>query len=247
MAGADRMYRDLADLYDALYGAKDYSAEARRLQRIIKSATGRNAGTLLDVACGTGRHLEALVRSFRATGVDRNGAMLAIARKRLRGHSVRLVQQDMRSLDLGIQFDAVTCLFGSIAYVRTIPALRRTVHRLAGHMKPDGVLIIEGFLDRENFRPGTIRLNVAETDDLKLARLGITKLRSQSRGRIEFHTLVGRHGEIRYEADYHDVGIFSRSEIADAMRAAGLRTQTLVAPGERGKGTLFVGRPKSST
>ena len=46
--------------------------------------------------------------------------MLAVARERL-GQTVRLVQGDVRTLDLGAQFDAVTLMFAVLGY-QTTPA-----------------------------------------------------------------------------------------------------------------------------
>lgn len=54
-------YESWADVYDAIYSFKDYSAEAAR----ILALPGRN---LLDVGCGTGLHLQHLVSRFDCAG-----------------------------------------------------------------------------------------------------------------------------------------------------------------------------------
>jgi ubiquinone/menaquinone biosynthesis C-methylase UbiE len=43
------------------------------------------AGSLLDVACGTGKHLEQLMRWYQVEGLDLDDGLLAIARERLPG------------------------------------------------------------------------------------------------------------------------------------------------------------------
>ena len=53
-----------------------------------------SARTLLDVACGTGKHLEVLQHEFEVEGLDLDGDLLAIARERL-GPAVPLYQGDM--------------------------------------------------------------------------------------------------------------------------------------------------------
>lgn len=136
-----------ADVYDAVYrgGGKDYAAEAARVAAVIRS---RNPGarTLLDVACGTGGHLEHLAREFAVTGLEISPAMAAAARRRVPGVVVH--EGDMRDLDLRTsgrrrRFDAVTCLFSAIGHVVTLDGLRRAVTAMAAHLAPRGVLVVE--------------------------------------------------------------------------------------------------------
>jgi ubiquinone/menaquinone biosynthesis C-methylase UbiE len=50
------VYTRSAPYYDALYAFKDYEGTARRLQQLL-GERHPGARTLLDVACGTARHL----------------------------------------------------------------------------------------------------------------------------------------------------------------------------------------------
>ena len=64
------MYAQSIRYYDQIYAGKDYSVEAAYLREVI-AAHQRSAGRrLLDVACGTGRHLEHLKTHFAAEGLD---------------------------------------------------------------------------------------------------------------------------------------------------------------------------------
>src|SRR5215470_16091326 len=107
----------LPRIYDLLYtgtGIKDYPAESEELHGLIQEASP-GASTLLDVACGTGAHLEVLRRWYAVEGADISTEMLEVARTRLK--DVPLHVADMRTLDLGKTFDAVTCLFSAIGHV----------------------------------------------------------------------------------------------------------------------------------
>ena len=110
------MFSRSAHLYDAVYAFKDYAAEVERLRQVI-DARVPSARTLLDVACGTGMHLAELRRWYEVEGLDLDPQLLAFARERL--PDVPLHEGDMTAFDLGREFDVVTCLFSSIAYVRT--------------------------------------------------------------------------------------------------------------------------------
>ena len=131
------MFDRSAHVYDLLYPFKDYGAEARDLVELI-GARNPSATSLLDVACGTGRHLELLRASFPdVAGVDLDEGLLAIAQERL--PDVPLTRADMRTVDLGRTFDAVTCLFSSVGYLRDADELERAVGRMAAHLAPGGV------------------------------------------------------------------------------------------------------------
>ena len=66
------MFTMTARYYDPLYSFKDYGSEAARLSAIIRRARP-GARRLLDVACGTGRHIECLRGRFDVEGVYNPG------------------------------------------------------------------------------------------------------------------------------------------------------------------------------
>ena len=72
-----------AAFYDALYSWKDYPAEAARLRELIARHT--DGTRLLDVACGTGKHLEQLQRWYEVEGLDLDPGLLDLARQRCPG------------------------------------------------------------------------------------------------------------------------------------------------------------------
>src|SRR5215472_13474172 len=150
------MFTESADLYDLVYSFKNYAEEVVRLRGMV----GREGGTLLDVACGTGRHLALLAEHYRVEGVDLDPAMVELARAR----GLTAAVGDLLTLDLGRRFDVVTCLFSSIGYV---PDLARAVGRLAAHVAPGGVVVVEPWLAPEDIRPARVGLVTAEADDVK--------------------------------------------------------------------------------
>src|SRR5258708_8894558 len=89
---------------------KDYRAEADEVAALVRSSAPR-ARSLLDVACGNGRHLARLAKRFRSVeGVELSPAMVAEAR---RLHpKLEIHRGDMRDFQLGRSFDAVPSFFG---------------------------------------------------------------------------------------------------------------------------------------
>ena len=64
------MYGEMAQYYDRIYAFKDYAAESQALIAWIDCHKRSSGSRLLDVACGTGMHLEHLAETFRAEGLD---------------------------------------------------------------------------------------------------------------------------------------------------------------------------------
>lgn len=116
----------------------------------LEGMAARCGSPLLELACGTGRALLPLARrGFQITGVDVSPAMLAIARGRLREAGldgrVRLVQQDMRALDLGGRFNLAFALVNSFSHMLTLDDQLAALAAVRRHLEPGGVLILDLF------------------------------------------------------------------------------------------------------
>jgi SAM-dependent methyltransferase len=232
------MYAKSAEIYDAIYEAigKDYAEEAERLHQLIQEHKRSSGNALLDVACGTGGHLEHLKRWYDVEGLDISPEMLKVARRQLQ--DVPLYQGDLLDFKLERTFDAITCLFGSIGYVKTRKNLHRAIANMVRHLKPGGMLIVEPWIKPEDFRPNYLHANFIDRPDLKAARISLSK----REGRIfigEFHYLVGTPEGIEYFTERHELGMFTHEEYLESFRTAGLDV-TCDPEGLIGRG-LYIG------
>jgi SAM-dependent methyltransferase len=216
-----------AAIYDAIYSFKDYAREAQRVHETIQQhiQSRRDADqTLLDVACGTGHHLRYLQHHYTAQGLDREPGLLAVARARCPG--IPFVQGDMIDFDLGVQFDAITCLFSSIGYVKTVERLRSAIANMARHLEPGGVLVIEPWFALADWHPHTPHANVVDEPDRKIARLTTSELfGSDDDGwfsRNDMHYLVATADGVEHFVERHELGLFTSDQYQDAFRAAAL-------------------------
>jgi SAM-dependent methyltransferase len=215
------MFTRSADLYDAVYSFKNYEQEAERVHELIEERRP-GARTLLDVACGTGKHLEQLERWYDVTGVDLDPNLLAVARERL--PDVPLHQADMRSFDLGRRFDAVTCLFSSVGYTGDEYGLRAAIAAMAGHLEPGGVLVVEPWLGPDDWIDGRPHVVVVDEPELKIARMNV----SSREGRLaimHFHYLVGTPEGVQRFEERHEAALFTDEEYRTAFEAAGLAVE----------------------
>jgi SAM-dependent methyltransferase len=214
-------YTARPELYDVVYSFKDYAAESAQITALVRERAP-HARTLLDVACGTGKHLEYLRDQFACEGVDLDEGLLAIARRRL--PDMPLHVGDMRTLDLGRRFDVVTCLFSAIGFVRDLDGLAAAAGALARHVADGGVLVVEPWITPEAWRSGEAHALGAEAEGLAVARLTVTG-REGRISTLQMETLVGDSRGIDQFAEHLELGLFTDDEMRSALEAGGLRVE----------------------
>ncbi|HXI83644.1 MAG TPA: class I SAM-dependent methyltransferase [Verrucomicrobiae bacterium] len=232
------LYTDLARYYDLIYSWKDYQKEAATIQRLITKYKRSKGYDLLEVACGTGKHIQYLKDKFRVLGTDISTGMLRVARQNIKG--VRFQRADMVTLNLEKQFDVIVCLFSSIGYVKTAADLKRTLLNFGGHLKKGGVVIIEPWLTKEIFKKGLPHMTTYGDDDIKIARLDVSKARGNV-SILEMHYLVAEKDKtVRHFVDRHELSMFEPRQILRFMRQAGLRAKFVRNGLMKGRG-LYIG------
>jgi len=96
-------YREIAPEYEK-YALQEFQGAA-----LLAALTAFKAqGDVLELACGTGVWTEQLVKTARyLTAVDASAEMIAIASRRVAGHSVDFIQADLFTWRPPRRFDAV--------------------------------------------------------------------------------------------------------------------------------------------
>lgn len=229
---------DHAELYDLVFRSrgKDFRAEAQALAGLIRSRFPA-ADALLDVACGTGAHLETMAGLFRhVEGLEYAPAMRATARERL--PHVTVHPGDMRDFDLGRRFDAVTCMGNAVGEVGSADELGASITRMAAHLVPGGVLVVEPWYFPENFIDGYLGGHLLREDDRIITRLTrSTRHGDKSKMEVRF-VVVDREGFRDFTEDLVS-SLFSRGRYEAAFEAAGCAVEFV--PGFK----LPDGRPNS--
>lgn len=215
------MFGDSAHIYDAVYGFKDYKAEAERIHAIITERCP-GASTLLDVACGTGKHLEHLRAWYEVSGLDLDPQLLQIAHDRL--GEIHLSVGDMASFELGRRFDVVTCLFSSIGYVGTLERLNQAIASMAAHLKPGGLLLVEPWLSPDAWETDRPHLLTVEEPELKIARMTISG-RKGLLAVMDFAYLVATPDGLQQFSERHEVALFTDHDYRRAFIDAGLTVE----------------------
>lgn len=231
------MYEELAKYYDLIYDWKDYKKEANIIKKLISRYKKSEGSELLDVACGTGNHIQFLKKNYKITGTDLNKDMLKVAKKKF--PKLMFQQANMVSFDLKKKFDVITCLFSSIGYVKTYANLKKTIASFSKHLKTGGVLIIEPFITKEAYKSGRPHANFVNEPDVKICRVNV----SQKRGNIailDFHFLVATKKGIGYLRDKHKLGLFDIDKFLQILKYNGFQAKYLKNGLMKDRG-LFIG------
>jgi ubiquinone/menaquinone biosynthesis C-methylase UbiE len=216
-----------AHWYDALYHWKDYAGETKRISALIRQACPW-AKSLLDVACGTGVHAALLAEHFAVEGLDLQPELLRAARERsphipfhaggMRGFHLRDSNGQIRT------FDAITCLFSSIGYLETIADIERALETMARHLAPKGILLIEPWLQPEDFKPGQPHMQTADLPELKVCRMSEARIEGDL-SVIRFFYQVAEGGRVYRTEEEHRLRLSRPEELLNAFERVGLHAE----------------------
>ena len=231
-------YRELAKYYDLIYSQKDYKKEVKKIAKLISKYKKSNWKELLDIACGTGNHIQFLIEKFVCTGIDMSKEMLDVARKKIK--NVKLKKTNMINFKINKKFDIITCLFSAIGYVKTYENLRKTINNFALHLKTGGIVIIEPWFNKSTYKAGFPHITTYESKDLKIARLCVSKVKNNISIMDMNYLIAERNKEVKYFIDRHELGLFEIDKTLQIMKEAGLKSKFLKNGLTKDRG-LYVG------
>jgi SAM-dependent methyltransferase len=208
----------MAPYYDKIYSLKNYKDELIALKKIINLNVKYDFNTLLDVACGTGRHLEILKESYQCEGLDICPDLLEIAR--IRNPEMIFHQADMIDFDIGRKYDLITCFFGSIGHILSVENLWKTVQTFKNHLSEHGMIIIEPWHTPEQFKSGRTNLLTVDEPELKIARC-CSSLVKKSISILDMHHLVCTPQGTEYFIEHLQLGLFEEEDYLGALSEGG--------------------------
>jgi SAM-dependent methyltransferase len=136
--------------YLRIYQHRDESEAERAIDLIATHVPDRKIQTVLDLACGAGRHSKALCERWWTVGLDLSAALLRVARRD--APEAPYVRADMRELPFADEsFDLVVNLFTSFGYFQDDREHARVLARVREAMKPRGTFVID-FLNASQVR-----------------------------------------------------------------------------------------------
>jgi SAM-dependent methyltransferase len=203
--------------YDPIFTLERDRRDVARLMEVLALPDGSR---VLDCPCGQGRHAHLLAEAgFDVDGLDYSDDLLAVARARGEGRTLRYRQGDMRRLPArwSGRFDAVLNLFTSFGFFLDPREDRAVMAEFARVLAPGGKLVWHGgsrdgvmaaFLERDWWRSddGTMIGHEREFDSLS----GVLSIRS---------SWEGEHGRGERE---HRIRLYTATRIAELCAEVGL-------------------------
>ena len=218
----------------------DADLTLRQVDFLVEELGLALGGSVLDVACGRGRHsVELARRGFRVTGIDLSPRSLELARAAADQAEVvvEFRQLDMRELDYDGVFDGVINLFTAFGYFPEDLDNERVVQRIATALRPGGRFVIDTinpialarvFRERDwhAFDDGSVLLEQRAHDQLTGRIRGTwTVVGSDgSRSVLEHSVRAYAPAELRILLDHAGLeverawGSFDRTELGDGTR-----------------------------
>lgn len=124
--------------------AQFYDLDNRQRQdfEYCRSLAG-SASTILDLGCGTGELAASLANTAQVTAVDPAAAMLDIARKRVDGDQIELIQGDACSVRLDRKFDLILLTGHTFQVFLTEADQLAALATIAVHLSSSGQFIFD--------------------------------------------------------------------------------------------------------
>jgi len=139
-------YKKYADYYDILHWDKDYDSECDFLEDIFKKYSQGPIRSILDLGCGTGRHILILrKRGYEVTGVDFSPKLIEIAKKKIgnKKRKINFILGDIRKINIKRKFDAVISMFGVMSYQITNQDITSIFKKANNYLNKGGFFIFD--------------------------------------------------------------------------------------------------------
>jgi SAM-dependent methyltransferase len=238
-----RFYTELARWWPLISPVEEYAGEAAELERVLAAAVPE-ARTLLELGAGGGSNAFYLKKRYQLTLSDLSDDMLAVSRAQ--NPECEHVCADMRTLELGRQFDIVF-VHDAIDYMATEADLSAAIATAYRHCKPGGVALFVPDQLVESFE--------AETDCDGHDGPGGEGIRFMEwsydpdpadTSALTIYTFVTREadGTIASFSETHELGLFPRGSWLRLLEAQGFTAEAVTeqTDEDRPPRTMFLAR-----
>ncbi len=129
--------------YHALYQHRDDTEALQFIHNLIAFLKPKPHATMLDIACGKGRHSKALFDAgFDVTGIDLSPASIDAA-STMKTNGLTFSCHDMRETFKANYFDYAFNFFTSFGYFDTHQEHQLAISAMAANLKEEGTLVID--------------------------------------------------------------------------------------------------------
>ena len=136
---------DHPNYYEIGFSYRDIPAETDFIEEAIRRYSQIPVRSILELASGTGPHLEQLCRrGYQYTGIDLNEQMIAFVQKKISSHGLTacVLREDMIDFALQEQADCAVVFLGSF-YITTDAELTSHLASVARALRTGGLYILD--------------------------------------------------------------------------------------------------------
>jgi 2-polyprenyl-3-methyl-5-hydroxy-6-metoxy-1,4-benzoquinol methylase len=190
-----------AAFYDLMYKDKDYSGEARYIDQLVRkfSKKTNNEISLLDLACGTGKHLfELSTLGYKnLSGSDIASAMIQVAKKNAEQKNLDIPFHNFsfqESEQIGKKHDVIISMFSAINYLTAYEDQSRTLANIHALLYNGGLFIFDywnGCAVTESYSP--VKVLRKRQGDTEILRISETSL-----------DLINQNATVKFTCNYFE-------------------------------------------
>ncbi len=186
--------KNYSKYYNLLYKDKDYKGEIEYIhEKLINKNLGRGSfKNILDIGCGTGRHLKYFKNmGFDVGGIDLSENMIGKAKKHL-AQEQDLICSGASDFKFSHQFDVIVSLFHVMSYQTKNEDLEGVFKNVASHLKEKGLFIFDFWYGPAVLSdPPQVRIKRLEDSEVNITRLTEPVLReNENIVNVNFEVLV---------------------------------------------------------
>ena len=202
--------------YLKVYSHRDEAEAEKLIDLIAKNMNLEPKSSVLDMACGAGRHAIAFAKmGFNVTAVDLSQRLLSEAKKNAFNAEVNIdfVLSDIMDYKVSKKFDLAVNLFTSIGYFEDDEE-NYAVLKKANNMLNEG-----GYFILDYFNKDFLMRNLIPTSILSVNGLKIIQNRSIEGKRVVKKIIIEKNGLI--EEFYESVRLYSYDEMWNIINETG--------------------------
>lgn len=176
--------------YLELYKHRNNSDAAKLVKVIQNSLAGKNIQSVLDMACGAGRHSILFAKDgYTVTGVDLSENLLKSAAQNAAEANVQLTlyKSDLRALNLNRKFDLVLNVFTSFGYFEADEENFGLFKTAANHLREGG------FFAFDYFNPVYLRENLVPMSINEFGPFKVEQQRKIDGNRVQKNIIITRN------------------------------------------------------
>lgn len=228
-------FKDYAFYYNAFYKDKDYSNEARQIDKLFEKYKICDIKKVINLGCGTGKHdFELIKLGYELTGVDISSDMISVAKDRATEIEIdeKFIEADIRFFKSEFKYDAVISLFHVMSYqnsnidiISALSSARRCLNR-------DGLLIFDVW-----YGPGVltdlpqIRIKEVEDENYKLIRHAYPTLHCDDDivdVNYDVYVIDKNNSKTEYICETHNMRYFFKPELEEFLVRTGFELMAVL-------------------